>query len=209
LPCKSSSLHLGSLLINQLPNENARPQHPSTPMEEMNSTTFKTQQSIGLGHTYDSAISNQVEIPAQKPSMMGHATPIAIVSAFCRAVLSTIIPRDFWGISELQVHNEHVFLRNVDLFIKLGRFESLSLHEVSQGIKVSCDTMSAPLCDAASRHQVRLLKLHYTELYRSPTLSGWALQMLMARNCRSQISTNDQRSSMSSCIISSTPYSSH
>ena len=108
----------------------------------MNSTTFKTQQSIGLGHSNGSAISNPVEIPAQKPSMMGHATPVAKVSAFCRAVLSKIIPRDFWGIGERQLHNEDVFLRNVDRFIGLGRFESLSLHEVSQGIKVSCDTMS-------------------------------------------------------------------
>jgi telomerase reverse transcriptase len=68
---------------------------------------------------------------------MERATPTAHVSAFCRAVLSHLIPRDFWGSGETQKHNEKVFHQNVDRFISLRRFESLSLHEVSQGTKVS------------------------------------------------------------------------
>jgi telomerase reverse transcriptase len=69
--------------------------------------------------------------------MTDHATPSATVSAFCRAVLCRLIPHEFWGAGEAQVRNKAVFHRNVDRFIGLRRFETLSLHEVSQGIKVS------------------------------------------------------------------------
>ncbi len=68
--------------------------------------------------------------------MMDHATPAAMVSAFCRAVLSHIIPPGFWGNGSDQAHNERVFQRNVDRFVELRRFETMSLHEVSQGLKV-------------------------------------------------------------------------
>lgn len=72
--------------------------------------------------------------------MMDYATPIANVSAFCRAVLSKLIPNEFWGLGEVQSHNMRVFSRNVDRFITLRRFESLSLHEVVQGMKVRIQT---------------------------------------------------------------------
>lgn len=68
--------------------------------------------------------------------MMDHSSPDAMVSAFCCATLSNLVPRKFWGIGEQQKHNEHVFYRNVDRFVRLRRFESLSLHEVCQGMKV-------------------------------------------------------------------------
>jgi telomerase reverse transcriptase len=76
----------------------------------------------------------------RKPSMMDHATPSAMVSAFCRAVLHRLVPHEFWGVQEVQTHNEAIFHRNVDRFIGLRRFESLSLHEVSQGIRVKTTT---------------------------------------------------------------------
>jgi telomerase reverse transcriptase len=47
-----------------------------------------------------------------------------------------LIPKDFWGTGEIQKSNEKIFLQNVNRFIELRRFESLSLHEVSQGIQV-------------------------------------------------------------------------
>lgn len=65
------------------------------------------------------------------------AVSMAQVSAFCQAVLSKIIPFDFWGSGDVQMHNRQVFLKNVDRFIKLRRFEVISLHEVMQGLKVS------------------------------------------------------------------------
>ena len=59
-----------------------------------------------------------------------------MVSAFCRAVFSRLLPSEFWGVGDTKAENEKAFLRNIDRFIQLRRFESLSLHEVSQGLKV-------------------------------------------------------------------------
>lgn len=64
------------------------------------------------------------------------ATPLSHVSRFCQAVLSKIIPNEFWGSGPGQEHNKEVVWRNVDRFIRLRRFENMSLHEVFQGIKV-------------------------------------------------------------------------
>ncbi|KAJ5032244.1 uncharacterized protein L3040_008853 [Drepanopeziza brunnea f. sp. 'multigermtubi'] len=79
-----------------------------------------------------------------KPSMMNHATPTAMVSAFCRAVLSHLIPSDFWGTGDDRVHNERLFYKNIDRFIELRRFETLSLHEVTQGLKIANIAWLAP-----------------------------------------------------------------
>lgn len=67
---------------------------------------------------------------------MDAATPTANVSAFCRAVLRHVIPHEFWGTETIQSHNEGVFHKNIDRFITMRRFESLSLHEAFQDIKV-------------------------------------------------------------------------
>lgn len=68
--------------------------------------------------------------------MILHATPQAMVSAFCRAVLARLIPQEFWGTGQVQAHNEKIFFQNVDRFIGLRRFENLTLHELSQGLQV-------------------------------------------------------------------------
>src|SRR3954463_15073270 len=43
------------------------------------------------------------------------ATPLSSVSAFCQAVLSKIIPDEFWGRrgNEALEHNKNCFLRNI------------------------------------------------------------------------------------------------
>lgn len=69
-------------------------------------------------------------------SLIPFATPTADVSAFCRAVLSKIIPRAFWGDGPEGSRNQAVVMQNANQFIHLGRHERLSLHTVSQGLKV-------------------------------------------------------------------------
>ncbi|KAL2018698.1 hypothetical protein VTK56DRAFT_472 [Thermocarpiscus australiensis] len=65
------------------------------------------------------------------------ATPVSSVSAFCQAVMSKVIPNDFWGqVPSIQEHNKACFLKKVHHFIHLRRFESMCLHEVMQGMKV-------------------------------------------------------------------------
>lgn len=71
-------------------------------------------------------------------SIFSLATPSSSISAFCQAVLKKIVPNGFWGSGPTAEHNESLFLKNVDKFISLRRFEGMSLHEVTQGMKVSC-----------------------------------------------------------------------
>lgn len=73
------------------------------------------------------------------------ATPLSSVSAFCQAVLSKIIPDEFWGRrgSEALEHNKKCFHQNVHHFIHLRRFESMCLHEAMQGLRVNTPSSSA------------------------------------------------------------------
>lgn len=59
-----------------------------------------------------------------------------MVISFCCAVLARLIPREFWGTGNTESHNESILCRNVDRFIRLRRFESISLHELVQSMKV-------------------------------------------------------------------------
>ncbi|CCU74861.1 telomerase reverse transcriptase [Blumeria hordei DH14] len=69
-------------------------------------------------------------------SLDEHATPVALVSSFCCAVLDNVIPPNFWGTTELQIRNRRTFYRNVDQFVKRRRYETLSLHEALQGLQI-------------------------------------------------------------------------
>jgi telomerase reverse transcriptase len=72
-----------------------------------------------------------------KENLTDHATPAASVSAFCRAVIRSLIPLEFFGFGEQGLAHQKMILSHVDRFIRMRRFESLSLHEVCEGIKVS------------------------------------------------------------------------
>jgi hypothetical protein len=109
------------------------PQCEETPES---SAKINTQVPTSTGITTTQIISDRTPLSAQKPSMMEYSTPCSSVSAFCRAVLSHLVPRDFWGSGDTNTKNEMIFYQNVDHFIELRRFETLSLHEVSQGIRV-------------------------------------------------------------------------
>lgn len=71
-----------------------------------------------------------------KLSLTDYATPASSVSAFCRAVLRSLIPPQFYGIGQHKLNNQHVVFKHVDRFVRMRRFESLSIHEICKGIKV-------------------------------------------------------------------------
>jgi len=81
--------------------------------------------------------STQVPALPYHKSLVELATPSSQVSSFCQAVLSKIIPRDFWGDDTVQKRNKSTIMRSVDSFIRLRRFETMSLHEITQNMKVS------------------------------------------------------------------------
>lgn len=60
------------------------------------------------------------------------------MSAFCRAILLKLIPNELYGIGEDAVFNRQHILKFVDTFIQMRRFESLSLHQIVQKMKMAC-----------------------------------------------------------------------
>ncbi|KAL7789445.1 Telomerase ribonucleoprotein complex RNA binding domain-containing protein [Trichoderma ceciliae] len=86
-------------------------------------------------------------------SLVELACPTACVSAFCQSVLSKIIPDNFWG-SEKNCQNKIVFLRKVDHFIQLRRFEVISLHEIAQEFKITeLAWLEPPVCQGRKASQ--------------------------------------------------------
>lgn len=69
------------------------------------------------------------------------ACPTAHVSAFCRAVIAKVIPNGFWG----DEHNKRIIMSWIDQFIQLRRFETLSLHQVTQKLQVRRTLHASPL----------------------------------------------------------------
>ncbi|QVM13672.1 hypothetical protein D8B26_008278 [Coccidioides posadasii str. Silveira] len=78
------------------------------------------------------------EVQRSGPPLTDFATPIASVSAFCRATLQNLIPNDLFGTGDDGALNRDIVMRQVDGFIQLRRFESMSLHDVAQGLKITC-----------------------------------------------------------------------
>ncbi|CAE7177976.1 hypothetical protein PTNB85_02944 [Pyrenophora teres f. teres] len=69
----------------------------------------------------------------QQTSFTDMACPTAHVSAFCRAVISKVIPKGFWG----DDHNQRALMYWIDQFVDMRRFESLTLHQVTQKIHIT------------------------------------------------------------------------
>ncbi|KAJ3289397.1 hypothetical protein HK104_007493 [Borealophlyctis nickersoniae] len=68
-----------------------------------------------------------------KLNHLRHHSNFHQVSGFVRAVVRRVIPHDIWGDSK----NEDAALKALDKFIRLRRYETLSLQNVSHGLKVS------------------------------------------------------------------------
>jgi telomerase reverse transcriptase len=64
------------------------------------------------------------------------ATPVSSVSAFVRAVLKRLLPENTFGEGKAGQENSDRFSASVDTFIRQRRFESMTLHEVTQNLKV-------------------------------------------------------------------------
>ena len=85
---------------------------------------------------------SQNSVSGTNPSLFDLATPQANVSAFCRASISKFIPHEFWGQGDPGWCNKRHIMHSIDRFVRLRRFEPMSLHLVSQGLKVSQSYLS-------------------------------------------------------------------
>ncbi|KAJ5492091.1 Telomere reverse transcriptase [Penicillium expansum] len=76
----------------------------------------------------------------------------------------------FWGVGPDGISNLKLVLRHVDRFIKLRRFESLSLHEVCKGIKItSIPWLEPPQVQTTSPSKTRL-KVALSDLHKRTEL---------------------------------------
>ncbi|KAF4948179.1 hypothetical protein FSARC_13818 [Fusarium sarcochroum] len=121
-------------------------------------------------HTETGFSSTQAPVLPKCESLVDLATPIHQVSAFCQAVLSKIIPNSFWGDDAVQKHNKSTVMRKVDHFVKLRRFETMSLHEMMQDLRIANITWLQPpgsggqkpsQTDTAKRHEISLEFLYF------------------------------------------------
>lgn len=82
-------------------------------------------------------VSQTLVEPAQRDMpLVEYATPFSEVSAFCRAAISKVIPKEFWGQVADGCRNKDVIMGKINQFIRLRRFESLTLHAICQDLKV-------------------------------------------------------------------------
>lgn len=63
-----------------------------------------------------------------------HASPPAQVSAFCRAAIRNVFPLDAFGANGDKSGNLDAVMGCIDNFIRLRRYETISLHDAMQGI---------------------------------------------------------------------------
>ncbi|PBP22858.1 putative telomerase reverse transcriptase protein [Diplocarpon rosae] len=150
---------------------------PNLGSSPVSSAKFKTQISAATGATQSTLPSMSLSrTPTRKPSMMDHATPTAMVSAFCRAVLTHLIPCEFWGTGATQAHNQRIFHKNVNRFVDLRRFESLSLHEVTQGLKPALASLKLSMFEEVTLEQAQEIlgarALGYSQLRLLPKETG-------------------------------------
>jgi telomerase reverse transcriptase len=73
------------------------------------------------------------ERTAEDAPFTAMACQTAHVSAFCRAVVAKVVPHGLWGSD----HNKHIIMHWIDQFIYLRKFETLTLHQVTQKLQVS------------------------------------------------------------------------
>lgn len=87
--------------------------------------------------TVNGVLAQHPVAPSEQSCFTDLATAVADVSAYCRAVISRVVPHDFWGEGEAGLWNKQVVMCSIDQFISMRRFESLTLHEVAQSLKAS------------------------------------------------------------------------
>lgn len=91
---------------------------------------------VSTSYTTAKSVIDKLADAKPENSIVTFATPTSDVSAFCRATLSKIVPDGFWGENQDGAGNKSIIMRNINRFVQLRRFENLSLHLVSQGLKV-------------------------------------------------------------------------
>lgn len=87
-------------------------------------------------HRKTSASDQRALTTGKGDSILYYATPPSDVSAFCRAVIAKLLPAKCLGAGPEGEGNRKVLSREVDLFVHMRKFESPTLHQVFQGVRI-------------------------------------------------------------------------
>lgn len=93
---------------------------------------------------------NTSDVDCTESSFLPYAIPTNEVSAFCRAIFIKVIPFGFFGSADEGKENWRKILAHVDRFVHMRKFETLSLHEVCQGLKLKNIDWLAPANGSSS-----------------------------------------------------------
>lgn len=110
------------------------PAHVRKREERIDSSGLITQIKSSRRATKTAQVSPRTD---REQSFLAHATPTASVASFCKSVLRDLLPLSTFGRGQGGVHNWTIVLSNVESFIHMRRFESTSLHQVCQNIRVA------------------------------------------------------------------------
>jgi telomerase reverse transcriptase len=109
------------------------------------SGNFRTQlSSVNINLSLLSGDNEEVHRVKAGDSILAYATPTGNVSAFCRAVVRRVLPRNALGEGVDGEHNLQVLLGHVGRFVQMRRYESLSLHEIFQNVRINCISWLCP-----------------------------------------------------------------
>ncbi|KAJ4338970.1 Telomerase reverse transcriptase [Ascochyta clinopodiicola] len=86
-----------------------------------------------VGRKQNHATAQADEQPSSEACFTDMACPTANVSAFCRAIVSKVIPKRFWG----DDNNKRTIMHYIDQFVSLRKFETLTLHQVTQKLQIT------------------------------------------------------------------------
>nr|ACL80760.1 telomerase reverse transcriptase [Strongylocentrotus purpuratus] len=118
----------------QLPSDTAAPSDHPKREETPDSMQFQLKRK--MKKTTDTKAKPRMRLPNDAATLIKMKTDPWQVCLFLRQVLLKVVPDELWG----SVHNRNVFLKGVKKFVQLGRFERLSLRELTEEIRAEdCD----------------------------------------------------------------------
>lgn len=98
-------------------------------------------------------------------SFLPHSTPATGVSSFCRSVITQLLPHDALGQGLEGQQNLQRLLTRIDSFVRMRRFESMTLHGATQGLRLRSINWLCPPSQISKKmsksdHSKRLELLH-------------------------------------------------
>ncbi|KAK5064250.1 hypothetical protein LTR84_000083 [Exophiala bonariae] len=123
--CPLTAIATQGMMNSEKTQHTLCPSNSEQPVTQMTKSSPSFDSSGPVRDQYDS-----------ETSFLPHATSLEMVSAFCRSVIAKLLPQDALGAGSDGEHNMRIIMQRIDQFIRLRRFETLSLHQVMQGLRV-------------------------------------------------------------------------